>query len=390
MPRDDDLARVVGQVVATVRRHHDGVADAPAKAAVQADPAINGEGHARLQDGGVPGLQLRRLQVRHADGATGPVAGDIATLAVDGVGGLRHGLRRHARADRGDCRLLCVDGGLLHAGGIIGHLIDKEHAVEAELVELELRHVAEAEIDRITDCQWLHAGSAMHHRGVAARLHDLQIVDHGGNEGLPPARGQEPGSFPRARIDDGQRGLVLRRTCGQRPLRRRHHRPGDLPRLAHDADLFRRLDHPHRSQHRCNIGQACVWQTAVEPVAHDGRQGRGLHRNRPVPVPQNPRQHCLPAIDARVFPGLDPADPGHGAHHLAFHQRGDNSRLLIRADDQERRATELHREVAPEPGQPGNRAFIGQDGEFDPFLPHPLLKRGCPLACLLQHRCTSL
>ena len=123
--------------------------------------------------------------------------------------------------------------------GLIVHLGNVEHAVKAQLVLLELRHIAEAKVNRIGALVLLDRGATMHHRRILAALQDLKVMDHRRDEPLPALGGQELRRPAGARVDHGQRAFVFAPANRERAMRRFHHRARDLACLLHDFDFQR-------------------------------------------------------------------------------------------------------------------------------------------------------
>ena len=118
-------------------------------------------------------------------------------------------------------------------------MADVKHAIESKLVLLKLRHVAKTEIHRIPGLKFLDAGPSMHHRGIHARLHDLQVMNHWRHKLLPTLGGKKLGGGAGSGINYSQSGFILWNTLSQRLLGCRHHGSRNPPGLFHDFYLKR-------------------------------------------------------------------------------------------------------------------------------------------------------
>ena len=220
-------------------------------------------------------------------------------------------------------------------------------------------------------------------------------MDHRRDEAVPAPVGEETCRRSRAGIDDGDGRLVFPRPFRQRTMRGLHHGAGDRAGLAHDLDLEIGLDHPHFAEHGGDIAELGTRIGLVEIVAHDRRYVIALDPELLRPELLRPEllrivsddlaEDTAPAALAGILPHPDILDPGHFRHHLGFHQGRDDHRRLIGIDNQHRRPAELDAKIAPEAGQIGDGALIGEYRLGNAAIPHPALQFFRSFASLFQH-----
>src|SRR5690606_11049387 len=110
--------------------------------------------------------------------ASGAIGRRETGSEIDLVGREMNVFRDSARPDRVQSRSLRIDRDFIEARLIAGDGAEKELAVEAKPVTLEVGDAAEAEIDRIPVENAPNRRTPVYHAGMVSGLQDLEIVDH--------------------------------------------------------------------------------------------------------------------------------------------------------------------------------------------------------------------